>query len=256
MTRPSPTSSPDTVSSSPETGAVELRGPRDDRPIRRDIERGATIVASILLALLLGAAWEWFMERGDEAEYVERLQEEFEQGALELASDQAAREHMLAGSSRLLEAARVGLPASDDSLRALTAALIDFRYFTPTHPALDELIASGRLEFIRSVDVRRALLEYIQERDRLEVVEARERDFVAQAMEPWLVDHLPLTSSPTPGDPSFWGPGVVRADLERVLDDPALRTLLTLRLDRTETALRFSIGLGFRIEAVLEALGG
>ena len=245
MTPPSPNSFDDTASRSSDD---------EGRSRVADLRQGGTIVVSILLALLLGAGWQWMVDRVDEGDYRDRLRDEFVRGHEELGFDQAAREATLSASARLLDIPAIGLPANADSLRALSAALIDFRYYTPTHPALDELIASGRLELLRSTELRHALLTYIQERDRLAVVEQRERDFVANVLEPWLVEHLPLTPAPASRDPVFWGPGVAPDDLREVAADPAFGTLMALRIDRTETALRFSRGLGLTIEAVLEEL--
>ncbi len=230
-------------------------GAVSDDPLRTNLARGFTIVASILVALFVGAGWEWLMDRQDEAEYIERLVEEFRTGHVELRSDQEARRAAMRGSRRLLAAADSGLPAEDDSLRALSAALVEFRYFTPTHPALDELIAAGRLDFLRSSDLRQALMSYIQERDRLAVVEERERDFVAEQLEPYVVNAIEILPPPTPDDPDFWGPAVDREDLGRAVADPVFRSLLTVRIDRTDIALQFSVGLGRRIEAVLDELG-
>ena len=99
-------------------------------------------------------------------------------------------------------------------------------------------------------------MAYVQERDRLTVVELRERDFVAEHLEPYVVGAIPIEPSPTPQDRVFWGPTVNRADLERATSDPSFRSLITLRIDRTDLAHRFSIGLGRTIDRVLEELGG
>jgi len=216
---------------------------------------GGTIVVGILLALLLGAGWEWMNERWSEAEYLEGLEAEFERGVYELDQDIEAREAILFRTRSLLT-----LPddpearLSPDSAAAYAATLIDFRYFTPTHPVLEELIAGGRLEILRSERLRRALLTYILERDRLEIVEARERDFAALQMEPFLVDRLSLRPRWAPDDSSFAGPRVDADELTRLAGDPQFRSLLVLRSDRTDTALRFSKGLGFSIDSVLAVL--
>ncbi len=224
-------------------------------PARAYLLEGGTIVIGILLALILGAGWEWLNERWSEAEYLEGLEAEFERGVLELQVDMEAREAILYRTRTLLtlpDGPAAGLPT--DSAGAYAASLIDFRYFTPTHPVLEELIAGGRLEVLRSETLRRALLKYILERDRLEVVEARERDFAADLMEPFLVERLALEPRWAADDSSFAGPLVDAAELARLARDPAFRSLLVLRADRTDIALRFSRGLGFSIDSVLGAL--
>ncbi len=213
-------------------------------------------MVSILLALVIGAAWEWVTDRLEEREYRQGLITEFEEGRRELAFDITAREAILDRTTRMLD---VGMDPvgsiPQDSAEAYSSALIDFRYFTPTHPVLEDIIAGGRLELLRSDRLRRSLLRYIQERDRIHVVESRERDFVADALEPYLLENLPLGIPPSPGDPVSWGPATDAGTLTNLLRRPAFRTLLVLRHDRTDIALRFSRGLDRSIDSVLAALG-
>lgn len=211
-------------------------------PVRRYLLEGATIVAGILLALLLDAAWDWIGDRGEEAGYLTGLREELEASAVELAADQEAREVILARTGALLQHARLGTPVPPDSVAPWLEALIDFRFFTPVRTVMDDLVASGGMALIRSDEVRYSLLAYAQEMERLQVVEAREREFVADQVEPWLVRSVPL-----PGMIALEEGGSVDAPdpagleaLQRALADPDFATLIQLRWRRTDIARRFA----------------
>ncbi|MEK9501337.1 hypothetical protein [Gaopeijia maritima] len=215
---------------------------------------GATIVVGIVLALLLDQGWRTASDRLEEREAIAGLRAEFETGRSELAADQQARRDALARLERLLRAAEGGPAVHPDSVAAFTAAMLDYRFYTPSHPVLDDLIASGRLHLLRSDALRYRIMRYLQERDRLAIVEERERRFSADRMEPWLLDHLPLGPPRTPDDEVLWGPHVDPESLDEALLDPSFRTLLVLRVERTDIALRFSSGLGRSLEAALASL--
>lgn len=213
------------------------------------LAEAATIVVGVLVALLLGSAWEWVGDRMDEREYEERLLAEFENVRTELAADQEARAGILTRVERLLDpnALRRLRP---DSAPVYLAAVVDFRFFTPSHPSLDDLIAGGKLDLLRSDSLRAALLRYLQEGDRLTVVEERERRFVSEEIEPWLASRLPIELEPEAGLP-------LHADGARLLElarDSTFRTLLAIRWERTDIARRFAAGLGYRIDDVIGLL--
>lgn len=215
---------------------------------------GATIVVGIVLALLLDHGWRTVSDRFDEREAIAGLRAEFEAGRSELAADRQARRDALLRLERLLAVADGGPAIHPDSVAAYTAAMLDYRFYTPSHPVLDDLIASGRLHLLRSDSLRYRIMRYLQERDRLAIVEERERRFSADRMEPWLLDHLPLGPPRTPDDEVLWGPWVNPGALDAAVLDPSFRTLLVLRVERTDIALRFSSGLGRSLEAALAAL--
>lgn len=215
---------------------------------------GATIVVGIVLALLLDQGWRTASDRLEEREAIAGLRAEFETGRSELAADQQARREALVRLERLLAVADGGPAVHPDSVAAYTAAMLDYRFYTPSHPVLDDLIASGRLHLLRSDALRYRIMRYLQERGRLAIVEERERRFSADRMEPWLLDHLPLGPPRTPDDELLWGPHVDPESLDEALLDPSFRTLLVLRVERTDIALRFSSGLGRSLEAALASL--
>ncbi|MEJ2206343.1 MAG: hypothetical protein P8170_19810 [Gemmatimonadota bacterium] len=213
--------------------------------------QSATIVLGVLVALVLGSMWEYLGDRLREGEYEAGLLQEFNNAHLELAADQAARDTILERTERLLDPTFSGT-LHPDSLPPYLATIVDFRFFTPSHPVLEDLIAGGKLDLLQSDALRSAILRYVQERDRLEVVEERERRFVSEQVEPYLVRTLMVSLRPE--DELYFSTGT--EEFEAMLRGREFRTLMALRWDRTDLARRFATGLGFRIADVIEALGG
>lgn len=220
-----------------------------ERAAMGHLVQSATIVIGVLVALVLGSMWEYLGDRLREREYEAGLLQEFRNARRELAADQAARDTILGRTERLLDpvlASRI----PPDSLPSYLASIVDFRFFTPSHPVLEDLIAGGNLDLLGSGPLRSAILRYTQERDRLEVVEERERRFVSEQVEPHLVRNLRV--SLRPADELYFSTD--EGGFDAMVERPEFRTLMALRWDRTELARRFATGLGFRIEDVIEAL--
>lgn len=213
--------------------------------------QSATIVLGVLVALVLGSTWEYLGDRLREREYEAGLLQEFLNAHGELAADQAARDTILERTERVLDPTLPGT-ISPDSLPAYLATIVDFRFFTPSHPVLEDLIAGGKLDLLRSDALRSAILLYVQERDRLAVVEERERRFVSEQVEPYLVRTLLV--SLRPDDELYFSTGA--EEFEAMVGGREFRTLMALRWDRTDWARRFASGLNFRIEGVIDALEG
>lgn len=218
-----------------------------------------TIVGSILLALLLDALWDYRGDRASEREYLDGLRVEFRASAEELRLDEEVRRVILDRVEHLLAAARMPdatLPT--DSLPAWTASALNYRFYTPAHAVLEDLISSGNLELIRSDSLRRLILQYEQARGRLEVAETRERAFLADELEPYLArqirldDYLALDA--LDNDPVLERPPPV-APYRRLLRDPTFASLLLLRWERTEAIRRFAANVDRTIGQILERLG-
>lgn len=231
---------------------------RDRRGARWRAIEGATIVLSILLALLLDALWDYRGDRAREREYLTGLRQEFEASARELAQDDDARGVILARVERLLEASRNRAgPPPRDSLGAWTASTLNYRFYTPAHSVLEDLISSGSLGLIRSDSIRRLILVYEQARDRLEVAEERERAFIADELEPHLARSLRLDDYLGRGsldmDPVLERPPPV-GPYRDLLADPTYASLLLLRWERTEVTRLFAGNVGRTIERLLVLL--
>jgi len=209
-----------------------------------------TIAFSILLAIAADAAWGYRSDRAEEARLLEALHAEFTDAGAEVQNDLDSRQLML-GRLSFAEEARTGRTPPPDSLPAIVGALLDWRFYTPAHAVLDDAISSGRLDLIRSDEVRRAIMSYDQERGRLEVFDARERDLVSAQIEPYLARVLPLDRLLSEGG----GSGDEDDRLAALLaSDDVLASLGALKRQRTEEASTFSRVLQRRILSVLEAL--
>ena len=204
-----------------------MSAPGNREEPRRYLVEGIIIVLSILLALAVDAAWEDYQERQLEQEYLVGLAAEFRSCAMELQSDQERRQTIMALGGEIL--AQDGAQPQSFTGRDLNT-LLDYRFYTPSHSFLEDLVSSGNLHLIQSHELRMALLDYVQERDRLQVVERRELDFVADHLEPLVASHvdLPKLLGDAPAD-----------GLAELLVNQQFRNLLWIRWERTETSVRF-----------------
>ena len=159
----------------------------------RFVAEGVVIVASILFALWADASWELWKQRAGERQIIEALILEFATAETEIRNDLRARTGILETTRRWREARGArSLQISADSVISDVTRLLNYRFYTPSHPELDDILSSGRLELLRSEEIRRALLRYVQARSRIGVPEQEERDFVAQRVEPFLGPRLDL----------------------------------------------------------------
>jgi hypothetical protein len=215
-----------------------------------------TIVAGVLLALAADTLLDQRSDRVREHAYLTGLREEFRASAGELEFDQKNRADILARIERILEAGRSEADVPADSVPGWTVALLNYFFFSPPTAVLDDLIDSGSFGIIRSDELRFEIQRYGQERARLAVVEQRERDFVADRIEPFVARSLrmdavlPLASYDHPTDLPPTDP---RAFVAMIRDD-TLASLAFMRWERTETVRRFASGLGHAIQRVLDRL--
>jgi hypothetical protein len=214
------------------------------------------IVASVVSALAVDG---WIEERGErraEAEYRTLLRAEFEQSLHEVEADRLERSTILDRSQRLLDwaadPASSGLPPTLplDSVSAWLGDLIDYRYYTPTPVVIEDLLASGSFGVLEDDELRRLILRLRQEEDRMQVVEERERDWIDAHLAPLIARELPLeTIADRTADPA-----AVDRTLRRVFGETEVRSLVLVRIDRTDTSQRFSGGLARILEALTDSL--
>jgi len=213
-----------------------------------------TIVVGILLALAADASRQYVADRGTEREILAALRVEFAVDVREIGADQEQRAQKLAAIELLSEVH--GGPVKSPRLDSLAAALMwtmNWRYYTPSHPVLDDVLSTGRLDLIRSDEVRRALMVFGQARNRIAVVEERERDFVARDVQPYLAARLDLEALSSPRSPEQ-RTAALRA-VPDVLASASFGSLLYLDRDRTESSNRFGKDLLEAVSAVQKALG-
>lgn len=207
------------------------------------------IVFSILLALFLEDAWQHHEERTLEQQYLMGLALEFANAKAELERDQATRNEILQSVNDLIATGEV---PTDPSIDVLVGRITDYRFYTPSHTALEDLLSSGRLHLLQSKPLRRALLGYVQERERLQVAEQREREFVADHVEPEVARHLSYRQLYYRGDEANLLDQITA--MEQALQSEVFINILAIRAGRTDTSLRFGGFVEGRIQRVIDLL--
>jgi len=200
----------------------------------RFAEEVVSIVVGILLALAAQAGYQYLADRASEREMLRALRAEFAADVTELGADQRYRTRKLA-SIDLLAAVRTGAAKSPppDTLASALREILDYRFYTASHPVLDDALVTGRLELIRSDDLRQALMVFGQARSRIGVIEQREREFVASQLEPYLGAQLDL------GAMTSGSPEVVAAALRSLaaaFADNRFGSLLYVNRSRTQNS--------------------
>ena len=204
---------------------------------RRYAAEALTIVVGILLALAADAGRQYFADRASEREILTALRVEFAADVTELETDQAHRTQKLA-SIDLLNRVRAGKDKSPppDALAGAMLDLLDWRFYTASHPVLDDLVTTGRLDLIQSDELRHMLMVFGQERSRIGVTEQYEREFVASYIAPYLATRLDLEALSS-DSPARVAAAVLPAN--EVLADKSFGSLLYLSRDRTQGSRNF-----------------
>jgi len=228
----------------------EMAGPR----WRRYAAEVVTIIVGILLALAADAGRQYLADRGTEREMLAALRVEFAVDVREIDADQKARANKLA-AIELLSAARADATRmpSPEELAAAVLSNLNWRYYTASHPVLDDLLTTGRLDLLRSSELRRAILAFQQERSRIGVTEEQEREFVMRQVAPYLAARLDLEALSSPRSPAQHA-AALRA-IPGVLAEASFGSLLFLNRDRTENSTRFADKLLETVTAVQKLLG-
>ena len=212
-----------------------------------------TIVLGVLLALGADEVRQYVSDRATEREILTALKGEFDTDTVEIGSDQAWRQAKL-GAIERLNGARSGTATMPppDTLAREVLWLPSWRYYTARHPILDDALSTGRFDLIRSSGLRQALVVFQQERSRIGVTEAQEREFVLQQLEPYLAEHLDLEALSSPRTPEQRAQAL-RA-LPSLLQDKTFGSILFLARDRTENSHDFADRLLATVSSVRKEL--
>jgi len=213
-----------------------------------------TIVVGILLALGADATRQSFADRASEREILAALRVEFAADVREIETDQASRAQKLAAIDLLsgVRSGTVEAPEPEELAEAVNSTM-NWRFYTAAHPVLDDILSTGRLDLLRSDELRRALMAFGQERSRLAVVEQEERAFVGSQLQPYLAGRIDLEAlaSPEPAGPH----AAAVATVPGLLTDTMFGSLLYLNRHRVENSTQFAERLLETVAAVREALG-
>lgn len=149
---------------------------------------GVAIVTSILLAFGIDAWWDARGTRTLEQEYLAALASETRQALGEITADLNAQERL---RTALLSYAN-GEPIEPDSLSRILRRASSVNNIAPPTAVIDELVSSGRLQVIRSREVREGVMLYRQMLDKVAANEEAHHEFVNTRFVPYLSQAIPL----------------------------------------------------------------
>ena len=211
------------------------------------------VVIGILIALQINTWNEERKSRLSEKEILKRLAIEFEGAKFELEGDSNARREILLIADYLTS---IHLEPEEsflsDSLPNALKQLMRARFYTQSHPTLNDLQSSGRLDLLSSNRLKQNLVDYLQAKDRLSGFEENERDYAKDLMSPFLYENLDLSKV-------YQSDKIHLKDeskkFEELLQLPKMGSLLNQRRAVTEEALTYSFTLEEIINDILEELG-
>lgn len=211
------------------------------------------VVIGILIALQINNWNEERKARLSEQEIIEGLVLEFEGAKFELSGDIRARKEILHTAEYLT---KIHLQPDDysiepDSLKNALKQLMRARFFTQSHPVLNDLQSSGRLELLSSKSLTQLLQEYLQAKDRLSVFESGEKDFAQNWMSPFIYNNLDLSKVYQSGENDL-NQEVFKFNL--LMKEPTIGSLLNQRIAVTKEALSYSDTFDQIIDDVLNTL--
>lgn len=207
------------------------------------------VVIGILIALQINTWNQDRMNSENEANILLGLREEFIAADKELEADHFARISIIKTAETVLtlHLDNTSLNISQDSIQGFFNRFFSFRYYTTAHPVLDDLHTSGRLNLIKSDAIRHALSLYIQEINRYEIIEERERLFATDQLIPFFSDYLDLSLIAK----NRMLPREVDSILLSVSSKSKLGSLLNRKILYTERAIEYGLRVDQAIDNVL-----
>lgn len=205
------------------------------------------VVIGILIAVSIN---NWNQERQDRATELSILNGlliECAAAKEEIVTDTRERRKMVKRAEYLYKARQGQVKMNLDSARNIVSDLLNYRFYTPTHPILDDLSTSNRFELIQSDSVKTWIRYYIQDKDRVGVMESQELAHVETLMEPFLSQHLDLSKI-------IFGDTIEEQDVAFLMSNKQLGGLLHGRIDKTWSAIYFSGFLEDSIDRLSQAL--
>ena len=143
---------------------------------------GLVIVASILLAFALDAAWDDRQENIRRDEYLHVLEDEFRAAAEEMQEQIGDHERQVRSIETLLKQLDNGQDFSADAFRNLTGLY----YFGPAHPVFTDLANTSSVDILEFPELRYALFRYGRQKEFLVNLHNRETVLYQQDMRPYL----------------------------------------------------------------------
>jgi hypothetical protein len=204
---------------------------------RRIGVESAAIVASILFAFAIDAAWDERQERTEEEEIILGLEQEFFNGRALLEQNTEHYENLLLGIEALLVASANKAWSSEEiSIDTAIQALIWPSTIDFGSGILDAVISAGRLEIISNKALRGKLAGWKAVLDEVLDDEALNKDYIFNQLMPYLVHagvstahgskenygHWPVATTSIADDPAL---------MSQLLSDAKFEALLVIRYD-------------------------
>lgn len=193
---------------------------------------GLVIIASILLAFGLDAAWEDYREQQRRVEYLKVLEDEFLSAAEEMAEQIGDHEKQLAAVDGLLQALADRRGFERDHLMALYGLY----YYGPAHPVFTDLANTSAIDVLEFRALRFALFKYGRAKEFLAKLHEREVYFFQEHMEPYLARSLDYIAVMDADEAGAARP-VIPLDAE-LFDDMVFRNMLRRRRGLVSGQLR------------------
>jgi len=161
----------------------------------RLVAESVAIVASILLAFALDAAWDDHTERREETEELIRLEAELEANVDRFASEIVGQESLIEHSDTLLGILEWAGGAADQVTvgDGLLLSLLFAPIVEPERAALDALVSSGGIQVISDRRVRELVGGLAAQFAVAQAQQTRARDFYMARVLPYLSEHVEMT---------------------------------------------------------------
>ena len=225
----------------------KINGKRQSGLWSRLTLEGLVIVASILLAFALDAAWENRQEKQRQTEYLKVLEDEFEAAGLEMAEQVEDHERQMSAIDAILLDLEQGINIDNRAF----FSLFGLYYFGPAHPVFSDLANTSSVDVLEFGKLRNALFEYGKSKEFLSILYNREMAFFHDQMEPYMARHLLY---PTAYDPEGSKVPTISPDGSSMRNDPYFRNLLLRRKHLIRGQLIVDKKISANIETVLAEL--
>lgn len=210
---------------------------------------GLVIVASILLAFALDAAWEDRQKQLIREEYLRVLEDEFVSAADEMQEQIGDHERQLAAIETMLEDLAQGREFSISDFGRLGGLY----YFGPAHPVFTDLANMGSVDILGFTSLRMALFSYGRQKEFLQNLHQRETAFWQNEMEPYLTQRFDY-SFVLDGNPDDAKVSRIMAKEPGFHNDRYLKNLLIKRRGKVRGQLARDRDIAQNIEDILASI--
>lgn len=199
--------------------------------IRDGLREFLVIVAGVLVALWIDAGWAWWMDRRDEAELLQDLASDYREALREIDQVYCARRFGAVYGYLALFEGHDQIPS--DSIWQVANSFYALQSLNPPRGAVGGALASGRIDLIRSRELRNALAGWQRYYDEAE----EEIDWVvAPWTDLWNEMHAldyqlgPLSAVSAAGDATWPDTSAAREFVDAVASSPTAQPLLLTKL--------------------------